>query len=129
MPHPLSHKYHIPISQLCLVNADVPVGVGALLLDTTISIEIQFELPNAYSASLFGYLCRYTKYICMLRSTKPTRCITAIEHTWRVVFSMPLSEVRFIQAVGNLKHIARQCIKSFEDQRGIQANPLIQDWY
>ena len=24
MPHPLSHKYPIPISQLCLVNTDVP---------------------------------------------------------------------------------------------------------
>ena len=29
MPHPLSHKYPIPISQLCLVNTDVPAGVGA----------------------------------------------------------------------------------------------------
>ena len=35
MPHPLSHKYPIPISQLCLVNTDVPAGVGAPTLDTT----------------------------------------------------------------------------------------------
>ena len=35
MPHPLSHKYSIPISQLCLVNTDVPAGVGAPPLDTT----------------------------------------------------------------------------------------------
>ena len=34
MPHPLSHKYPIPISQLCLVNTDVPAGVGAPPLDT-----------------------------------------------------------------------------------------------
>ena len=38
------------------------------------------------------------------------------------MFSMPSSEVGFIQAVGNLRCIARQCIKSFEGQRGIQAN-------
>ena len=31
MPHSLSHKYPIPISQLCLVNTDVPAGVGAPL--------------------------------------------------------------------------------------------------
>ena len=31
MPRPLSHKYPIPISQLCLVNTDVPAGVGAPL--------------------------------------------------------------------------------------------------
>ena len=35
MPHPLSHKYPIPISQLCLVNTDVPAGVGAPPLNTT----------------------------------------------------------------------------------------------
>ena len=35
MPNPLSHKYPIPISQLCLVNTDVPAGVGAPPLDTT----------------------------------------------------------------------------------------------
>ena len=35
MPHPLSHKYPIPISQLCLVNTDVPAVVGAPPLDTT----------------------------------------------------------------------------------------------
>ena len=34
MSHPLSHKYPIPISQLCLVNTDVPAGVGAPPLDT-----------------------------------------------------------------------------------------------
>ena len=28
-------KYPIPISQLCLVNTDVPAGVGAPPLDTT----------------------------------------------------------------------------------------------
>ena len=39
---------------------------------------------------------------------------------------MPSSEVsveQFIQVVGNLRCIARKCIKSFEGQRGIQANP------
>ena len=35
MPHPLSHKYPIPIPQLCLVNTDEPAGVGAPPLDTT----------------------------------------------------------------------------------------------
>ena len=40
MPHPLSHKYPIPISQLCLVNTDVPAGVGALPLDTTIIVML-----------------------------------------------------------------------------------------
>ena len=35
MPHPLSQKHPIPISQLCLVNTDVPAGVGAPPLDTT----------------------------------------------------------------------------------------------
>ena len=35
MLHPLSHKYPIPISQLCLVNDDVPAGVGDPPLDTT----------------------------------------------------------------------------------------------
>ena len=35
MSHPLSHKYPIPIPQLCLVNTDVPAGVGAPPLDTT----------------------------------------------------------------------------------------------
>ena len=39
MPHPLSHKYPIPISQLCLVNTDVPAGVGAPPLDTTSSFR------------------------------------------------------------------------------------------
>ena len=46
MPHPLNHKYPIPISLLCLtshfmcvqichmVNVDVPAGVGAPPLDT-----------------------------------------------------------------------------------------------
>ena len=38
MPHPLSHKYPIPISQLCLVNTDVPAGVGAPPLDTTSNV-------------------------------------------------------------------------------------------
>ena len=37
MPHPLSHKYPIPVSQLCLVNTDMPAGVGDAPLDTTIS--------------------------------------------------------------------------------------------
>ena len=40
------------------------------------------------------------------------------------MFSMPSSEVRFIQVVGNLRRIARQCIKSFEGQREIQATVL-----
>ena len=39
MPHPLSHKYPIPISQLCLVNTDVPAGVGAPPLDTTTEVQ------------------------------------------------------------------------------------------
>ena len=36
MPHPLSHNYPISISQLCLENTDVPAGVGAPPLDTTL---------------------------------------------------------------------------------------------
>jgi len=43
MPHSLSHKYPIPISQLCLVNTDVPAGVGAPPLDTTASNQ---EIPQ-----------------------------------------------------------------------------------
>ena len=39
MPHPLSHKYPIPIFQLCLVNTDVPGGVGAPPLDTTSKVH------------------------------------------------------------------------------------------
>ena len=35
MLHPLSDKCPIPISQLYLVNTDVPAGVGAPPLDTT----------------------------------------------------------------------------------------------
>ena len=35
MPHPLSHKYPISISQLCLEKTDVQAGVGAPPLDTT----------------------------------------------------------------------------------------------
>ena len=37
MPHQLSPKYPIPISQLCLVNTDVQAGagVGAPPLNTT----------------------------------------------------------------------------------------------
>ena len=42
MPHPLSHKYPIPISQLCLVNTDVPAGVGAPPLDTTATLQLLF---------------------------------------------------------------------------------------
>ena len=38
MPHPLSHKYPILISQLCLVKTDVLAGVGAPPLDTTSTI-------------------------------------------------------------------------------------------
>ena len=44
MPHPLSDKYPIPISQLCLVNTDVPAGVGAPPLDTT--LLARFYLPS-----------------------------------------------------------------------------------
>ena len=36
MPHPLGHKYLIFISQLCLVNTDVPAGVGAPPLNTKV---------------------------------------------------------------------------------------------
>ena len=43
MPHPLSHKYPIPISQLCLVNTDVPAGVGAPPLDTTAKFVMIFN--------------------------------------------------------------------------------------
>ena len=42
MPHPLSHKYPIPISQLYLVNTDVPAGVGAPPLDTTATLQLLF---------------------------------------------------------------------------------------
>ena len=35
MPHPLSHKYSISISQLCLENTDVPACAGAPSLDMT----------------------------------------------------------------------------------------------
>ena len=44
MPRPLSHKYPIPMSQLYLVNTDVPAGVGAPPLDTTSSCQIVFHI-------------------------------------------------------------------------------------
>ena len=45
MPHPLSHKYPIPISQLCLVNTDVPAGVGAPPLDNYVD-ELSEGVPS-----------------------------------------------------------------------------------
>jgi len=52
MPHPISHKYPIPISQLCLVNTDVPAGVGAPPLDTTtIYVKWFISLPFKYSSA------------------------------------------------------------------------------
>ena len=52
MPHPLSHKYPIPISQLCLVNTDVPAGVGAPPLDTT-SLALALSLTLALTLTLY----------------------------------------------------------------------------
>ena len=46
MPHPLSHKCPIPISQLCLVNTDVPAGVGAPPLNTTATMATGVKLPK-----------------------------------------------------------------------------------
>ena len=43
MSHPLSHKYPIPISQLWLVNTDVPAGVGAPPVD-----NFQYLLPHLH---------------------------------------------------------------------------------
>ena len=49
MPHPLSHKYRIPISQLRLVNTDVPAGVGAPPLDTTTERRMPENIYNMYN--------------------------------------------------------------------------------
>ena len=52
MPQPLSHKYPISISQLCLENTDVPAGVGAPPLDTTSGKEMGYI--EAFSSFLIG---------------------------------------------------------------------------
>ena len=46
MSHPLSHKYPISISQLCLVNTDVTAGVAAPPLDTTASQWVWLALSD-----------------------------------------------------------------------------------
>jgi len=47
MPHPLSHKYPISISQLCLENTDVSAGVGAPPLDNSPSShENVYQTPS-----------------------------------------------------------------------------------
>ena len=54
MPHPLNHKYPIPISQLCLVNTDVPAGVGAPPLDTTSPVNWGPRWKMGTSAAWFS---------------------------------------------------------------------------
>ena len=45
MSHPFSHKCPIPISQLCLVNTDMPAGVGAPPLDTQLPVPAPQRTP------------------------------------------------------------------------------------
>ena len=94
-----------------------------------ISIRFQFELLNACNGNLFGYAGRYTKHVCMFRSSKTNTVHSSNQNMfggwWSQFHWARLVVEQFIQAVGNLKHIARQGIKSFEGQRGIQANTLI----
>ena len=57
MPHPLSHKYPISISQLCLVNTDVPAGVGAPPLDTIPKTQVylcEFHREQAWERHTDG---------------------------------------------------------------------------
>ena len=72
MPYPLSHKYPIPISQLCLVNTDVPAGVGAPPLDTTAACQ---NLPLAGRVSHFmgnNYTGLFGPQLCKRLHNKPT---------------------------------------------------------
>ena len=75
MPHPLSHKYPIPISQLCLVNTDVPAGVGAPPLDTTPGAP-RVATPMRYT--LYQNVC--SKMFCGL--------VWSVEHTSRELKSL-----------------------------------------
>ena len=59
MPHPLSHKYPIPISQLCLVNTDVPAGVGAPPVDTTTVIKILTHCSSLLHSAIVLLLVVY----------------------------------------------------------------------
>ena len=57
MPHPLSHKYPISIPQLCLVNTDVPAGVGAPPLDTIPKTQVylcEFHREQAWERHTDG---------------------------------------------------------------------------
>ena len=71
MPHPLSHEYPIPISQLCLVNTDVPAGVGAPPLD-----NFGACLLHGKDASWMQQVCWYSiaclKYFFMCYQIYPT---------------------------------------------------------
>jgi len=66
MSNPLSHKYPIPISQLCLVNTDVPAGVGAPPLDTTSSRYLEWSIAF---------------YVIMHSSVKIFPGVTKVTHT------------------------------------------------
>ena len=65
MPHPLSHKYPIPISQLCLVNTDVPAGVGAPPLDTTL-----LDSTLLYHSPTSLYYTLHYSTMALLHSTR-----------------------------------------------------------
>ena len=70
MPHPLNHKYPIPISQLGLAITDVPAGVGASPLDTKLPTPLPPSLndPQLHSSTL-----KHTKGIRMQILTIPTK--------------------------------------------------------
>ena len=68
MPHPLSHKYPIPISQLCLVNTNVPAGVGAPPLDTTLTTCNYFHfVETTFIRSPAHYSWLHVQYILVIR--------------------------------------------------------------
>ena len=76
MPHPLSHKYPIPISQLCLVNTDVPAGVGAPPLDTT-SVSNTDELDEMVAKRKLTEECESVSAAALTESAI-IRCVASV---------------------------------------------------
>ena len=82
MPHPLSHKYPIPTSQLCLVNTDVPAGIGAPPLDTTRTRNCHMTVRNYEQR--FPVFCIYSKIVFgtfLKRITLQPICVFVIVFT------------------------------------------------
>ena len=73
MPHPLSQKYPIPISQLCLVNTDVPAGVGAPLDTTTSTMALLHSILDStlpYHGCTSLYKTLHFSTMAQLHSTR-----------------------------------------------------------